>query len=231
MKDLVQAKTRLSGVLAPSERRALAQAMAEDVLAALVNCDGLEGVLLLSDDPGAHLLAHQYDVALLPESALAVSGLNAVVAAGCRVLRDRGADTVMIVHSDLPLLTSADLDRIRAHREAAAADLVISPDRHGEGTNILLAGTDRLPAFHYGRDSCRLHLEAARARNLEASVLALPGAGFDVDEPGDLIDLWCRLREGSHIGARSAEFLASPEVARRLEALAGSLQDRRRGQS
>ena len=35
LKDLVQAKSRLSGLLRPSERRALAQAMAEDVLAVL----------------------------------------------------------------------------------------------------------------------------------------------------------------------------------------------------
>ena len=35
LKDLVEAKSRLSGLLRPSERRALAQAMAEDVEAAL----------------------------------------------------------------------------------------------------------------------------------------------------------------------------------------------------
>ncbi len=41
LKDLVQAKTRLGGVLASHERRALAQAMAEDVLAALTAAHSL----------------------------------------------------------------------------------------------------------------------------------------------------------------------------------------------
>ena len=55
LKDLVRAKTRLAGLLAPSERRALAQAMVEDVLGALTACSQLEGVLLVTDDPaGRH---------------------------------------------------------------------------------------------------------------------------------------------------------------------------------
>ena len=60
LKDLVKAKTRLSGVLAPHERRALAQAMVEDVISVLVTLEELEGILLVSDDPAAELLSHKY---------------------------------------------------------------------------------------------------------------------------------------------------------------------------
>ena len=47
LKDLVQAKTRLGGLLRPSERRALAQAMAEDVLADWRQRFGPEGSITL----------------------------------------------------------------------------------------------------------------------------------------------------------------------------------------
>ena len=84
VKDLVKAKTRLAGVLAPHERRALAQAMVEDVLVALTGCGRLQGVLMVSDDPGAELLAYRYGVELMPEWRLGCRGLNAVIAAACR---------------------------------------------------------------------------------------------------------------------------------------------------
>ena len=57
LKDLVQAKSRLAGLLRPSERRALAQAMAEDVLNVLANHVNVAGITLVSDDPGAGLPA------------------------------------------------------------------------------------------------------------------------------------------------------------------------------
>ena len=68
LKDLVRAKTRLAGLLAPSERRALAQAMVEDVLALLAAHPDIESINLLSDDPSAHLLVAQYGARHLPES-------------------------------------------------------------------------------------------------------------------------------------------------------------------
>jgi len=59
LKDLVQAKSRLAGLLRPSERRALAQAMVEDVLSVLSRHKDIVRVTLVSDDPGArHCAGH-----------------------------------------------------------------------------------------------------------------------------------------------------------------------------
>ena len=79
LKDLVQAKTRLAGLLRPSERRALAQAMVEDVLTVLTDHPDIEQVTLVSDDPGANLLASNYGVDCWPEYSLGARGLNAVI--------------------------------------------------------------------------------------------------------------------------------------------------------
>src|SRR3546814_11499697 len=46
IKDMAAAKQRLSGALAPHERRGLFAAMAEDVLAALAAVDRFDGILL-----------------------------------------------------------------------------------------------------------------------------------------------------------------------------------------
>ena len=57
VKDLGLAKTRLAAVLTAEERRDLARAMLEDVLAALLASPVVVAITLLSDDPVADILA------------------------------------------------------------------------------------------------------------------------------------------------------------------------------
>lgn len=215
LKDLVRAKTRLAGILAPFERRALAQAMVEDVLTVLSRHPGLDGTLLLSDDSGADLLARKYDVSLLVESSLPVSGLNDCVSAGCQVLRERGTEHVMIVHSDLPQLDETALTTLIKTYQTHDEFAVISPDRRGEGTNVLLAPTAGLPAFRYGPDSCRRHRDAFAELGQTVGVMPLAATGLDVDYPHDLLDLWRSGRAGEHTMA----FLQSERISQRLALL------------
>ena len=81
LKDLVAAKTRLSGLLTSSERRSLAQAMVEDVLACLQAHPGIEGVTVVSDDPSAPHLAAGHGASYLDERSLDCQGLNPVLTA------------------------------------------------------------------------------------------------------------------------------------------------------
>lgn len=185
LKDLVQAKTRLAGLLTPSERRALAQAMLEDVLAVLAAHPEVAGITLLSDDPGAYLLAAQFGAAHWAESELGCRGLNAVVAsASARLLAQRG-QPVLLVHADLPRLSGADISAVLAAKRDGVG-LVVGSDRHGSGTNILCFDAAGVPEFCFGADSCARHLEAARRQGIPARVLQRSGIGLDVDEPGDL---------------------------------------------
>ena len=222
IKDLVQAKTRLGGVLASHERRALAQAMAEDVLDALTSAEHIAGVLLVSDDPGADMLAAKYGVDWLPEAELGASGLNAVVAAGCETLRQRGIEQVMVVHSDLPLLRASDVDSLVTRFASEPADLLLVPDRRRDGTNILLARSDRLPAFHYGSGSFDAHRVAAEQQDLVVDEQQMPDAALDIDQPADLIDAWYRLQTdpaATRPGRHTRAFLSRSEITRRLAAL------------
>ena len=83
LKDFVNAKQRLSGVLAPHERRHLFHTMVEDVLDVLANHPLIENTVIVSDDPSAELLADRYQLSCWPESSLALApaakGLSAVV--------------------------------------------------------------------------------------------------------------------------------------------------------
>ena len=228
MKDLVQAKSRLGGVLASHERRALAQAMVEDVLAALAGCKRLAGILLVSDDPGADMLATKYGAEMLPESTLGTTGLNPVLEAACDRLADRGAAVVAIVHGDLPLLSTPDIESLLAAMDRPGVDLVIAPDRRADGTNLMAVRPAARPRLQYGSGSCRAHEAAARVAGLTAERLQLPGAALDVDEPGDLLDLWHQVQRGRG-GEHTRAFLARPEIAKRLALLADDVDAQGRG--
>jgi 2-phospho-L-lactate guanylyltransferase len=219
LKDLVQAKSRLAGLLRPSERRALAQAMVEDVLSVLSRHPGIDRVTLVSDDPGAGLLANKYAIDYLAENALGCSGLNAVVQlVSTRLLADSD-DTLLVLHGDLPLLTGADISAVlQCQRQLGG--LVIGCDQLGAGTNLLAFTAQSAPRFCFGVDSCANHLASARSAGVPVQVLRRPGIGLDVDEPGDLqavmaaldcdgagktSDLLC----GSALGARITLALAT----------------------
>jgi 2-phospho-L-lactate guanylyltransferase len=110
LKDLVSAKSRLSGVLNPSERRALAQAMVEDVLGILTSHPQISRVTLVSDDPGADLLALKYGIDFLDERTLNCRGLNPVLEKSCDRLGATADDLILILHGDIPAWWLAAID-------------------------------------------------------------------------------------------------------------------------
>ncbi|GAB5452074.1 MAG: hypothetical protein Hals2KO_24020 [Halioglobus sp.] len=252
LKDLVQAKSRLAGLLSPAERRDLAQAMAEDVLATLAQHAGIAETVLVSDDPAAAMLASHYGARWQPERALGCRGLNAVLTRVCNNLQGQpkaamasttgvtapsilqpGPDaapdavtepgmsqTVLVLHADLPWLSTADLDAVLQPR--AQHKLVIGTDRHGRGTNLLAFSQGHGPAFRFGPDSRRLHESDANAANRPVGVLKRPGIELDVDEPEDLARLLGqpeRLRCG-----RTREVLFDNGLAARIELALASLE-------
>jgi 2-phospho-L-lactate/phosphoenolpyruvate guanylyltransferase len=185
LKDLVQAKTRLSGLLRPSERRALAQAMAEDVLTVLAEHTGIAQITLVSDDPGAQLLASKYGADCWPESALACRGLNSLIeSASERLLADK-EEALLVLHCDLPLLTGDDISAVlTAQRESGG--LIIGCDRQGRGTNLLAFDADSTPRFSFGEDSCARHLASAHHAGFAVQIIRRAGIAVDIDEPADL---------------------------------------------
>jgi 2-phospho-L-lactate guanylyltransferase len=215
VKDLVRAKTRLGGILAPHERRALAQAMLEDVLSALVDVPGLEGIQLVSDDPGAELLGHKYAIELTTEASLGCRGLNQVISATADYLQGRGVRDVMVMHCDLPLLQAGDVESLLELYQQPDTDIVLAPDLAGTGTNVMLFALDRRPCLSYGVGSCQAHLASAGEQGLRCELLRNPRLGLDVDQPGDLLHLYHELQSGVR-GAHCAGVLLEARIAQRL---------------
>lgn len=221
LKDLVTAKTRLSGLLCPSERRALAQAMVEDVLHTLASHPKLTRVTLVSDDPGANLLACKYDIESLDESALGCRGLNPVLESACeRVMVDEQGP-LLVLHGDIPTLSHGDIDAVLA-QQSQWGGLVIGCDRHGLGTNLLAFSRLSKPQFSFGPGSCLLHEQSAVRSGIKVSIVHRAGIALDIDQPEDIAELLKVLEDEK--APRSAQMLLGTELGRRLAMQLQSLE-------
>ncbi len=213
VKDLLLAKSRLSGVLSPSERRALAQAMVEDVLQELRLCHGLDGVLMISDDSSAELLAHKYAIELATERELVCSGLNGAVHAGRDYLARRGVDSVVVMHTDLPLLRAEEVQPLL--KTYKRGSVLIVTDLAGTGTNIMLMPTRPEIALYYGKGSCQAHQQSAAAAGMTTQVVRSDALGLDVDNPDDLLAACHQLRQQKR-DSNCSQLLLASDIAQRL---------------
>ncbi len=174
--DLV--KSRLG--LAPLERKRVAVEMVERVLRVLSAT--VDRVVLVCPDSTAAFLCQESGAEFLLQEG---EGLNEALEQGREEL---GSRDLMVVLGDLPLLTTGEVQEFLKIGEPVA----LACDREGQGTNMLRLR--ELPdfVFHFGPDSCRLHLEEARRLGAGARVYRSPGSEQDLDEPEHLELLTCR---------------------------------------
>lgn len=184
VKNLGQAKQRLSSILSPEERLALAQAMCEDVLEALARWRSRPPVAVVTSDSFAGELAARFNFEVVADEN---SGETSAIEMATAVCRARGAESTLVVPADIPLIESSELQKIVDCAPAGGAVLV--PDAAGRGTNAAWRSPSDLFPLRFGNDSFLPHLAAAKATGLPCVVLELPGIARDVDRPEDLCEL------------------------------------------
>lgn len=199
VKRLADAKGRLADVLRPIDRRVLAIAMLEDVVAAVQATDGLGAPVVVSPDPEVWHRADALGCRVVEEPPDADGGLNGALqraAAGT-------PGTLLVVSADLPLASPAALGRVRD--ALTAAPVVVVPNRSGTGTNVLgwNPGTRFAPSF--GPGSAARHLAAPGAVRVDD-----PDLADDVDLAEDLRTVVLRLDEGT-VTARQVRALRLTE--------------------
>ena len=188
VKGLDDAKGRLGAVLSERQRRDLARAMAEDVLEALSAVEVLEGTAVVTRDPWIAALAERYDARVVLEPRR--RGQTAAVTTAANLLTSEGAEGILAVPGDVPLVSAAEIAHVLArHAAASVPAMTIVPARDARGTNCVVCSPPDAIGFRFGEDSFRRHLQAAAARGVPARAMRLPGLGLDVDTPNDLVAL------------------------------------------
>lgn len=184
-KQLEFAKTRLAAVLPPGERRALAEAMFRDVLAASLGATTADHVAVVTSDPGLLAMARSAGALLIDEEF--PRGLNVAVALATSVLIAQGARSVCTVLSDIPLTAAEDIDAVFAAMPAGRGAVLV-PSRDFSGTNIICRSPADAVPTRFGRTSLVRHLDDCRTADVPARVLRLARPALDLDVIADLAE-------------------------------------------
>jgi len=208
VKSFGRAKQRL-GEAVGDQKRALARAMASDVLEALGQVDGVACVIVVTADSldvepaspsGRRFAPARFEVVHDPEEA----GQSAAALRGVRAAVERGAERVLLVPGDCPALEPDEVAELLSEPQEG---VVIVPDRHGAGTNALLIAPPEVLEPAFGPGSFARHAALAHAAGARVRIGRLPSLELDVDTPGDLAALRAALAARSGGAPRTRALL------------------------
>jgi 2-phospho-L-lactate/phosphoenolpyruvate guanylyltransferase len=182
IKDLDLAKQRLGAVLDPKARKELARRNAELAIQAATAGDqrlvvaGSREVAVIAEHMGAEAL-------LEPRQ----EGQNAAAMRGIAHAMKRGAHAVVLLSSDLPLVTSqAVRELLEVGGRVAPPAAVAVPAVGRGGTNALYLNPPDAITLHFGADSLTAFRSEAEANSVNFEIHKSEAMALDLDEPADL---------------------------------------------
>jgi 2-phospho-L-lactate guanylyltransferase len=182
LKVISKSKARLSPLLRPTERSELTVAMLQHVLSTLRRVRQIRTIVIVSTDKSARAIAQMFGADFVWEGKR--RGLNRALRLAIGKSMLKGSSAILVVHADLPLLTTSEVNSLLARSRNYS--VTIAPSRDGSGTNALFISPPSVLPPTFGKDSFRRHILLANRRRLTYRVIRSRGFGFDVDEPDDL---------------------------------------------
>jgi|WetSurMetagenome_2_1015567.scaffolds.fasta_scaffold217947_2 2-phospho-L-lactate/phosphoenolpyruvate guanylyltransferase len=183
VKPLRRGKSRLSPILTDDERALLNQTMLSNTIQTLGKTPDITQILVVSRDPSALTLAREYSARTLLEDGN--PGLNTALTRATRVAQAYSACGVLVLPADLPLVSPQTLQEF-IQQSHGDQEMVIAPDRWGQGTNALLVKPAGAIEYCFGPGSFNRHISQAKQANLKVAIFEDFALGLDLDLPEDL---------------------------------------------
>jgi len=185
VKDFGSAKQRLGPALDPSQRSALARTNATRAIRAAAAGDR---VLVVAGSDEVATLAAELGAEVLVEPRQ--EGQNVAAQRGIAHATGAGAESVLLVSSDLPLVTKQSVEDLLGAANAVAQPAVIAVPAIGRGgTNALYLNPPHAIGLHFGDDSLASFRREAQAKGVRFVIYRSAEMALDLDEPADLARL------------------------------------------
>jgi 2-phospho-L-lactate guanylyltransferase len=182
VKDLDQAKQRLGDVLDPKARRALARRNAERAIRASAAGDHR---LVVGGSAEVKEMAERLGVDAVIERRQ--DGQNTAAKRGIAHALKSNARAVLILSSDLPLVTSKSVrDMLDVAGRVATPAVVAAPAIGRGGTNALYLNPPDVISLRFGDDSLKAFRREAETKGANFAVHRSDAMALDLDEPADL---------------------------------------------
>lgn len=183
VKDMSRAKERLTPVLSQADRTKLAFIMLEDVLTALKASKLLAKLFVVTSYGPATELARSLDIEVIEEAKQ--ESESSSIDFSSNVCKNLGAESVLVVPGDVPLIRPEDVDYI-LEREKPHPSAILVPARDRLGTNAILRRPPDVFPSRFGYDSFTKHIDEAKKRGIEFDVYHVDRIALDIDDAKDL---------------------------------------------
>jgi 2-phospho-L-lactate/phosphoenolpyruvate guanylyltransferase len=184
VKETAAAKVRLAPAVPPHLRRGLALAMLEDVLNAVAGVRNIAGLIVVTVDEAATVLAKRYSARIMTEGA--TSSHSGAVNTAATILALEGKRGFLQMPLDIPLVSSEEIATVVAMHREGEPSFIIAPSNDELGSNGVLVSPPTAVPLTFGDDSFFPHLRMAEKWGIRPQVIRLPGFGLDIDRPEDL---------------------------------------------
>ena len=184
VKPLRRGKSRLAGTLTEDERTELNRQLLAHTLETLKNTPEIEQTLVISRDPQALAVARDFDARTVLEDGS--PHLNTALERATVVAKVYATSGVLVLPADLPLISQEDIQKLVSIANKHERVVVITPDRHKQGTNALLISPAGIIEYDFGPNSFSRHCERAIKAGARLEICTLPSIELDLDLPEDL---------------------------------------------
>lgn len=200
VKRLSEAKSSLREALDHEQRRELVLCMLEDVLSEVKKVESILSVIVSPDEEVLNFTRSKGAKIVLEEDL----GLNPALRIAIDKAMEEGAESIIVIPGDVPMLRSEDIEKILA-MSSENRNVVITPSEEN-GTNALLLCPPNVMDLHFGGESFPEHVEEARSCGIIPKIYRSERLERDIDDPSDLLKV-----ETLGIGTRTHDFLKKIE--------------------
>lgn len=171
-------KSRLRELFSEAELAELNRQLFESTFTKIQHSSGIDRILVVSrEDQALEWCEAQGGMALVEDEP---SSLNLAIIKAQGYVHRHGGERIVILPSDLPLMTVKDLDSLLKVANGVRK-LVIVPDHFQSGTNALVMSEPHLVEPRFGTGSFRKHTRQAMEKKAELIVYLNENIQWDLD--------------------------------------------------
>lgn len=194
VKSLESGKTRLADVLSGQQRKELIQTLLKRIIKATGRSKFIDHCLVVSNDLEILKIARKNKTEVLLETE--PIDLNRAIASAIDYIKEHSYNKLLIIHSDLPLISTTDIDKLIISCEDPPC-MVIASDRYNCGTNAIVLEPINDFKFQFGQNSFQKHVEQAKKNGYTVVIYNHINTALDLDLPEDLVFYRSHLKNNS----------------------------------
>ncbi|MHA1784280.1 MAG: 2-phospho-L-lactate guanylyltransferase [Candidatus Helarchaeota archaeon] len=186
IKSFKNSKNRLKNDLEDEVRIKLCQFMARDVLNVVSKTEYFDKIIIISKEKDFFFQYLNEKIILVNEEE--ETGINNAIYLVFKRFNINDKDSILILHSDIPLLTLEDLQLITEKINSFKRIAIIISSLRKDGTNALFLKPANLINIQFGENSYERHLKALlKIKDLEIVSIECKNISLDIDTLQDLI--------------------------------------------